>query len=137
MLDNRYNFLESEPKWQKFWQDEGIYKFNPSSNKETFSIDTPPPTVSGKIHIGHIFSYSQAEFVARYKRMTGYNVFYPFGFDDNGLPTERLVEKEFGIKAHEVSREEFRDKCMEVAKKYEQDFRNLFIAAGNSADFSL
>ena len=73
MLDNRYNFLESEPKWQKFWQDEGIYKFNPSSNKETFSIDTPPPTVSGKIHIGHIFSYSQAEFVARYKRMTGYN----------------------------------------------------------------
>ena len=60
MLDNRYNFLESEPKWQKFWQDEGIYKFNPSSNKETFSIDTPPPTVSGKIHIGHIFSYSQA-----------------------------------------------------------------------------
>lgn len=137
MLDNRYNFLESEPKWQKFWQDEGVYKFNPNSDKEVFSIDCPPPTVSGKIHIGHIFSYSQADFVTRYKRMTGYNVFYPFGFDDNGLPTERLVEKEFGIKAHEVSREQFRDKCMEVAKRYEEDFKNLFISAGNSADFSL
>lgn len=137
MLDNRYNFLESEPKWQKFWQEEGIYRFDPSSNKPIFSIDSPPPTVSGKIHIGHIFSYSQAEFVSRYKRMTGYNVFYPFGFDDNGLPTERLVEKEFGIKAHEVSREEFRDKCMEVAKRYEAEFKKLFISAGNSADFSL
>lgn len=137
MLESKYNFLESEPKWQKFWQEEGIYKFDKNSNKKIFSIDTPPPTVSGKIHIGHIFSYSQAEFVARYKRMKGFNVFYPFGFDDNGLPTERLVEKEFKIKAHEVSREEFRDKCMEVAKRYEEEFKNLFISAGNSADFSL
>ena len=69
--------------------------------------------------------------------MTGYNVFFPFGFDDNGLPTERLVEKEYGIKAHEVSREEFRDKCMQVANKYEDEFRKLFISAGHSADFSL
>ncbi|MCI6542567.1 MAG: valine--tRNA ligase [Firmicutes bacterium] len=137
MLDNKYNFSESEPKWQKFWQDEEVYKFDSKSDKEVFSIDSPPPTVSGKIHIGHIFSYSQADFVARFKRMCGYNTFYPFGFDDNGLPTERLVEKEFGIKAHEVSREEFRDKCMQVAEKYEQDFKNLFISAGNSADFSL
>lgn len=137
MLDKRYNFLESEKKWQEYWQKEEIYKFDENSSKKIYSIDTPPPTVSGKIHIGHIFSYSQAEFVARYKRMTGYNVFYPFGFDDNGLPTERLVEKEYGIKAHEVSREEFRDKCMAVAKKYEEEFKNLFISAGNSADFSL
>lgn len=137
MLDNKYNFLESQQKWQKFWQENGVYKFDPNSPKEIFSIDTPPPTVSGKIHIGHIFSYSQADMLARYKRMTGYNVFLPFGFDDNGLPTERLVEKELGIKAHEVSREEFRDKCMQVAKKYEEDFQNLFIKAGHSADFSL
>ena len=123
MLDKKYNFNESEKKWQKFWQDKGIYKFNKNSDKKIFSIDTPPPTVSGKIHIGHIFSYSQAEFVARYKRMTGYNVFYPFGFDDNGLPTERLVEKEFGIKAHEVSREEFRDKCMQVAKNMKKNLK--------------
>lgn len=137
MLENKYNFQESEKKWQEFWQNEGIYKFDKTSPKKIFSIDTPPPTVSGKIHIGHIFSYSQAEFVARYKRMTGYNVFYPFGFDDNGLPTERLVEKECGIKAHEVSREDFRDKCVEVATKYEEEFKKLFMAAGNSADFSL
>jgi valyl-tRNA synthetase len=137
MLNNKYNFTESEQKWQEYWQKENIYKFDKKSNKKIFSIDTPPPTVSGKIHIGHIFSYSQAEFVARYKRMTGFNVFYPFGFDDNGLPTERLVEKEYGIKAHEVSREEFREKCMAVAEKYEEEFKKLFIAAGNSADFSL
>ncbi|MBO4412416.1 MAG: valine--tRNA ligase [Clostridia bacterium] len=137
MLDKKYDFKISEKKWQNFWQENGIYKFDKNSNKKIFSIDTPPPTVSGKIHIGHIFSYSQAEFVARFKRMTGYNVFFPFGFDDNGLPTERLVEKEFGIKAHEVTREEFREKCMQVANKYEEEFRKLFISVGHSADFSL
>ena len=135
MLD-KYNFRESEKKWQEFWQEKGIYHFDKNSQKPIFSIDTPPPTVSGKIHIGHIFSYSQAEFVARYKRMRGYNVFYPFGFDDNGLPTERLVEKELNIRAHEISREEFRDKCMAVAEKYEKEFKNLFIRAGNSADWN-
>lgn len=134
---NKYNFRESEPKWQKFWQDKKIYKFDKNSTKPIFSIDTPPPTVSGDIHIGHIFSYSQAEFVARFKRMTGYNVFYPFGFDNNGLPTERLVEKEKKLKAHQISREEFRIICMDVAKKYEDDFKNIFIRAGNSTDWSL
>ena len=82
MLD-KYNFKESEPKWQEFWQKERVYAFDPNSTKPIFSIDNPPPTVSGHIHIGHIFSYSQSEFIARYKRMTGFNVFYPFGFDDN------------------------------------------------------
>ncbi len=134
MLD-KYNFKESEPKWEKFWQDNKVNEFNKNSKKEIFSIDTPPPTVSGKIHIGHIFSYSQADFVARYKRMRGYNVLYPFGFDDNGLPTERLVEKEFGIRAHEMSREEFREKCMQTVEKYEKDFKELFIRDGISADW--
>ena len=136
MLD-KYNFKEREIFWEKYWQDNKIYKFDINSTKPIFSIDTPPPTVSGNIHIGHIFSYSQAEFVARFKRMTGFNVFYPFGFDNNGLPTERLVEKDRGIKAHEHTREDFRDICMDVAKKYEQDFKNIFIRAGNSADFDL
>ena len=134
MLD-KYNFKESEPKWEKFWQDNKIYSFDKNSKKEIFSIDTPPPTVSGKIHIGHIFSYTQADFIARYKRMMGYNVLYPFGFDDNGLPTERLVEKEFGIRAHEMSREEFREKCMQTVEKYEQEFKQLFIRDGISADW--
>ena len=136
MLD-KYNFRESETKWQKFWQENNVYKFDINSKQPIFAIDTPPPTVSGHIHIGHIFSYSQAEFMARFKRMTGYNVFYPFGFDDNGLPTERLVEKEKKIKAHEMSREEFGNLCREVAQKYEQEFKEMFIKAGNSADFNL
>ena len=135
MLD-KYNFKESEPKWEKFWQENKVNEFNKNSKKEIFSIDTPPPTVSGKIHIGHIFSYSQADFVARYKRMRGYNVLYPFGFDDNGLPTERLVEKEYNIRAHEMSREEFRDKCMQTVEKYEKEFKELFIRDGISADWN-
>ena len=137
MLENKYNFKESEQKWQKFWKENGVYSFDKNSSKEVFSIDAPPPTVSGKIHMGHIFSYSQADMVARFKRMTGYNVFYPFGFDDNGLPTERLVERELGIKAHEMTREEFREKCMQVSAKYEKEFEELFLSAGHSADFSL
>lgn len=135
MLD-KYNFRESEPKWEKFWQENNVNSFDKNSKKEIFSIDTPPPTVSGKIHIGHIFSYSQADFVARYKRMRGYNVLYPFGFDDNGLPTERLVEKEYGVKAHELSREEFQEMCMNTVEKYEKEFKELFIRDGISADWA-
>ena len=81
-----------------------IYDFDLESQNEIYSIDTPPPTVSGSLHIGHIFSYTQAEMIARFKRMQGYNVFYPFGFDDNGLPTERLVEKDEGIIAKDLPR---------------------------------
>ena len=97
-MSNLYDPKISEKKWQDYWQAEEIYRFDPASDAPLYSIDTPPPTVSGSIHIGHIFSYTQAEVIARYKRMCGYNVFYPFGFDDNGLPTERLVEKEIGNK---------------------------------------
>ena len=137
MLDNKYNASVSEPKWQKFWQDNNIYKFDKNSNKPIYSIDTPPPTVNGHIHIGHIFSYSQAEFIARFKRMTGYNVFYPFGFDDNGLPTELYVEKKHKVKAHEIGREKFRQLCYETVQSLEEEFKNLFIAVGNSADWDL
>ena len=77
-LPKEYNIKSSEKKWQKFWEDNKIYAFNPESDKEVYSIDTPPPTVSGKMHIGHSFSYSQQDFIARYKRMRGYNVYYPF-----------------------------------------------------------
>ena len=71
MLPKKYNALETEKKWQEYWQKENIYGFDDKSDKKIYSIDTPPPTVSGKIHIGHIFSYSQAEVLARYKRMSG------------------------------------------------------------------
>ena len=132
MLDKKYDFKEKEMKWMNYWKDNNIYEFIPDK-REIYSIDTPPPTVNGKIHIGHIFSYSQAEMIARYKRIRGYNVFYPFGFDDNGLPSERLVEKEQGKKAHEIGREEFNRLCFESTNKYEDEFKKLFRRAGFSA----
>ena len=135
MLAKKYNAAESEAKWQKFWQEKGIYRFSEGSKAPVYSIDTPPPTVNGRIHIGHIFSYSQAEVMARYKRMKGFNVFYPFGFDDNGLPTERLVENTHGIKAHETTREHFTELCLGETKELEKQFKKLFISAGFSCDW--
>lgn len=135
MLSKKYSAKDSEKKWQEFWQEKGIYKFDSHSKKPIYSIDTPPPTVNGKIHIGHIFSYSQAEVMARYKRMKGFNVFYPFGFDDNGLPTERLVEKTHGIKAHQTTREHFTELCLQETRELEKQFKKLFISAGFSCDW--
>lgn len=136
MLDKKYNFKEKEEKWLNYWKENKIYEFKPD-NRKVYSIDTPPPTVNGKIHIGHIFSYSQAEMIARYKRLCGYNVFYPFGFDDNGLPSERLVEKEQGKKAHEIGREDFSKLCYETTDKYEEEFQDLFSKLGVSTDWSM
>lgn len=136
MLDKKYVALEKEEKWLNYWKDNNVYEFKPD-NREVYSIDTPPPTVNGKIHIGHIFSYSQAEMIARYKRLRGYNIFYPFGFDDNGLPSERLVEKEQGKKAHEIGREAFSKLCYETTDKYESEFKDLFSKLGVSTDWSI
>ena len=136
MLDKKYKAQEKESKWLEYWNENKIYEFKPDQRK-VFSIDTPPPTVSGKIHIGHIFSYSQTEMIARYKRLRGYNIFYPFGFDDNGLPSERLVEKEQGKKAHEIGREEFSKLCYETTDKYEEDFQTLFSKMGVSTDWGI
>ena len=135
MLKKKYDAKESEKKWQDFWAEKGVYKFDSNSKQPIFSIDTPPPTVNGKIHIGHIFSYSQAEIMARYQRMKGFNVFYPFGFDDNGLPTERLVEKTHNIKAHQTSREHFTELCLKETQDLEQQFKELFTSAGFSCDW--
>ena len=136
MLDKKYNALEKEEKWRSYWNDNKIYKFK-QDEREVFSIDTPPPTVNGKIHIGHIFSYTQTEMIARYKRLSGYNVFYPFGFDDNGLPSERLVEKEQGSRAHEIGREKFNKLCYETTDKYEDNFKELFDRMGVSTDWDI
>ncbi len=136
MLDKKYNASEKEMKWLKYWQENRVYDFKPDKRK-IFSIDTPPPTVNGKIHIGHIFSYSQTEMIARYKRLRGYNIFYPFGFEDNGLPSERLVEKEQGKKAHEIGREEFSKLCYETTDKYENEFKELFNRIGISTDWNI
>lgn len=136
MLDKKYNALEKEAKWLDYWKENKVYEFKPDE-REVYSIDTPPPTVNGKIHIGHIFSYSQTEMLARYKRLRGYNIFYPFGFDDNGLPSERLVEKEQGKKAHEIGREEFSKLCYKTTDKYEEEFKDLFSKMGVSTDWNV
>ncbi len=138
-LPKRYDSKVSEAKWQKFWEEKGTYKFNPEDmDSEVYSIDTPPPTVSGKMHLGHAFSYSQQDFVARYKRMKGFNVFYPFGTDNNGLATERLIEKMKGVKGTRMDRQEFRNLCLTTIKddlipKYIQDWKDIAV----SCDWSI
>jgi valyl-tRNA synthetase len=132
MDKNKINFKEIEEKWKKFWETEKIYKFDFKGKKKIYSIDTPPPTVSGKMHIGSAGSYSQQDFIIRFKRMKGFNVFYPFGTDDNGLPTERLVEKRKNVKSKEMSREEFIKLCMDFLKEelpgFIQDWKNIGIS---------
>ncbi len=135
-LPKYYGGKDAEKKWQEYWAKEGIYRFDPLSHKPVYSVDTPPPTVSGSLHVGHVFSYTQAEIIIRYKRMQGFNIFYPFGFDDNGLPTERLVEKELGISGGRMPREEFIAKCLEVAEKYEAQFKELWQSLGFSTEWA-
>ncbi|NLO49149.1 MAG: class I tRNA ligase family protein, partial [Clostridiales bacterium] len=137
MMEKHYDFRQVESKMQQLWQAEQIYKFDSGNIGEVYSIDTPPPTVSGSLHIGHLFSYTQAEIIARFRRMQGYNVFYPFGFDDNGLPTERFVEREEGICAKNLPRSEFIEKCTATTKKYETAFKALWKSLGFSVDWSL
>ena len=136
-MEKHYDASRIEKEMQDFWEENKVYAYDPESKKETYSIDTPPPTVSGKLHIGHIFSYTQAEMIVRFKRMQGYNIFYPFGFDDNGLPTERLVEKEEKLLAKDLPRSEFAKKCTKVAEKYEDEFKALWQSLGFSVDWNL
>lgn len=136
MLEANYNHAQVEPKWQEKWASSSLYHWDQSEEKnKSFVIDTPPPTVSGYLHMGHVFSYTQTDFVARYKRMSGYNVFYPIGFDDNGLATERLVEKIREIKAGQMHRDDFRKICEEVVLDAEEEFRGLFREIGLSVDW--
>ncbi|GIP32812.1 valine--tRNA ligase [Paenibacillus sp. J2TS4] len=136
-MEKRYNFAQIEKQMQEFWEKEQIYRFDPDVQGEIYSIDTPPPTVSGNLHVGHLFSYTQAEMIARFRRMQGYNVFYPFGFDDNGLPTERLVERDEGIRAKDLSRSEFINKCKHITEKYETEFKHFWRTLGFSVDWSM
>src|SRR6201994_4117246 len=133
---DRYEHREVEKKWQKYWQEQGVYQWQDDlPRSDTFVIDTPPPTVSGILHMGHVFSYTQADFIARYQRMIGKDVFYPMGFDDNGLPTERLVEKTRNVRGSAMPGAEFVVLCREGVKEAENEFRALFKSAGLSIDW--
>jgi valyl-tRNA synthetase len=136
-LAKKYDPKDIEPRIQRFWEDDQVFKFDPNSEKPTYSIDTPPPTLSGYIHMGHVLSYSQAEFVARYQRMKGMNVFYPMGFDDNGLPTERFVEKKYKVNIKDVGREEFVRLCLKETEIGGANYRNVWTTLGISVDWNL
>jgi valyl-tRNA synthetase len=137
-LDARYSPGDAEPRWQRFWEERGVFRFDSrDTRRPIYSVDTPPPTVSGSIHVGHVFSYVQAEALTRFWRQQGYNVFYPFGFDDNGLPTERFVEKRRGVRGRDMARAEFVRLCLEVTREVEQEFKNLWQRLGFSVDWSL
>lgn len=137
-IPQNYDPKISEPKWQKFWQEHKIFQYQEKSKKPVYSIDTPPPYASADhLHVGHGMHYSQFEFVARYKKMQGHNVFFPMGYDDNGLPTERFVEKKHNLDKSKISRKDFIKLCLEDTKIAGQTYQDLFTRLGFSIDWNL
>ncbi|GAB3263899.1 valine--tRNA ligase [Kineosporia babensis] len=150
-----------EAKWGETWEREGTYRFDRTRERsEVYSIDTPPPTVSGSLHVGHVFSYTQTDTIARFQRMCGREVFYPMGWDDNGLPTERRVENFYGVRCDPsvpyvedftppakvpskrqdfvaVSRRNFVELCEQLTATDEKVFEQLWRTLGLSVDWSL
>jgi valyl-tRNA synthetase len=134
-MDKRYDHQTFDQEIKNFWDQNGVYTFVADKNKEIFSVDTPPPTVSGTLHIGHVFSYTHTDLIVRYKRMQGFNAFYPMGFDDNGLATERFVEKKNGLKAQNLKRSDFIELCLKDCAEAEKDFEKLWKTLGLSVDW--
>ena len=145
-----------EDKWGKKWVTEKTFAFDKSAPRETvYAIDTPPPTVSGALHVGHVFSYTHTDLIARYQRMSGKSVFYPIGWDDNGLPTERRVQNYFGVRCDPslayqtnyqpeksesetqvaISRKNFVELCEYLTTEDEKAFEELFQNLGLSIDW--
>jgi valyl-tRNA synthetase len=134
-LPPRYDPQAIEPQMQEMWAREGVYAFDPESSAPVYAIDTPPPTVSGHLHLGHVYSYSQTDFLARFQRMRGANVYYPMGFDDNGLPTERLVERRTGRTAADLGRAAFIAECLRASEEAQVEYRALWQRLGLSVDW--
>ncbi len=147
-----------EPKWLARWEGDGVYRFDRSRPRaDVYSIDTPPPTVSGSLHVGHVFSYTHTDVIARFQRMRGKAVFYPMGWDDNGLPTERRVQNYFGVRCDpslpydpafvppdtppkpplSVSRPNFIELCDRLTGEDEKAFERLWQYLGLSVDWSM
>ena len=151
-----------EAKWSAVWERDGVYRFDRSAPRErVYSIDTPPPTVSGSLHVGHVFSYTHTDTIARYQRMRGMEVFYPMGWDDNGLPTERRVQNHFGVRCDpsvpydpdfkppaepagirrrsrcRCRRPNFVELCLQLTESDEQAFEALWRTLGLSVDWSM
>ena len=147
-----------EPKWTERWERDGVFRFDRTRGRdEVYSIDTPPPTVSGSLHVGHVFSYTHTDVIARFQRMRGKAVFYPMGWDDNGLPTERRVQNYFGVRCDPslpydsafvppdkpgkqpipVSRPNFIELCTQLTVEDEKVFEHLWRYLGLSVDWSM
>lgn len=136
-MDNKYNFFSIQENIKNLWANNSIFDFDANSKNAFFCIDTPPPTVSGNLHIGHVFSYIHQDIIARYKRMTGFNVVFPFGFDDNGLPTERYIEKKCNISSKKMSKKDFCNICYTEIKDIQERFIELLKKLGLSYDWNL
>jgi valyl-tRNA synthetase len=134
-IPKRYESASVEPKWQQFWEDNGIYHFKQDDSRPVYSVDTPPPTVSGDLHLGHCYSYSHPDFYIRFQRMNGKNIFYPMGWDDNGLPTERLVEERMGISPEKVGPVAFIKAVNEMSQQLEKNYEWLWRRIGLSVDW--
>jgi valyl-tRNA synthetase len=130
------DLADIEARAQQLWDQSHIHDFDPDGSGPVFSVDTPPPYVSAAhLHVGHAMSYAQAEFVVRYQRRRGRRVFYPMGFDDNGLPTERYVEQAHGVDRATISRSEFRRLCLEETRRGAATYEALWRALGLSVDW--
>ncbi|WP_374686737.1 valine--tRNA ligase [Promineifilum sp.] len=135
-LAKQYDPRAAEPALQTDWDATGLHHFQADDgDRPVYAIDTPPPSVSGHLHLGHVYSYAHADFFARFRRMNGDNVFYPMGFDDNGLPTERLVERLRGVRAVEIGRAAFIRECLAVSEAAERDYEALWRRLGLSIDW--
>ncbi|MFO8078204.1 MAG: class I tRNA ligase family protein, partial [Thermoplasmatota archaeon] len=132
-----YNQKEIEAKWQKYWKEEKIYEFNIKSDKKPYSIDVPPRYASGPLHAGHAVHYTHIDFTARYKRMKGFNVFFPLCFDVNGIPIEERVERQKNITRKDIDRHEFTKLCSAFAEKNIKIMTEQFALLGESMDPSI
>lgn len=132
-----YDQKKLEKKWQKKWLDEKIYHFNFKSDKKPYSIDVPPRYASGPLHAGHAVHYTHIDFAARYKRMRGYEVFFPLCFDVNGIPIEERVERQLGITRKDIDRHKFTKLCSDFANKNIKTMTDQFNMLGESMDPSI
>jgi valyl-tRNA synthetase (EC 6.1.1.9) len=136
-LEGEYDAAPVESRWQQTWVEDGTYEYEPVTDPNTaYAIDTPPPTVSGSLHMGHLYGNTLQDFTARFNRMYREETFFPFGYDDNGIASERLTERELGVSHTAFSRREFQSKCRTVCQSYETEFTDQMQALGVSIDWS-
>ena len=137
-LPKSYEPSTEEPKWQQWWQDKKVHRFDPGDpSRPTYSIDTPPPYPSGEFHVGNALNWSYFDFIARYKRMKGYNVHFPQGWDCNGLPTEVRAEKTHKIRKNDVPLAQFVEMCRKLTEEYIAQMKKTIIRLGISSDWEL